>query len=364
VFGKNQQSFYAALLFAVNPVTLFGSAWISGRGYSISAMLGLLFYGLGVWGIPFYLIAIGYGMSAMPIPVVCLNWMSFLPIIFIAAFFTGQRNDAIAYRKRLINQANKHICFNKVIIAVKTYAYYFTHCLFPRRLGMYHTFLFTYGLQDDDIKFWTKLDGWFWGGLALIGAVGYAIITDFYGLRLPLLWFTASISIWTNFYMINQTIADRYAYIACIGLMLLLGKIVTPIVFTVVFTYYLTRNWLQLNAFKSDDLFLEYNTYDINHPDQIFVYTLKGDKERALLRPFMALETWSKGLKHRPNDTRLHFFIAKVLAELGFYKEAEYHLDEMEKHPYTSDIKKGITSAIPALREFIQKGRDAKSNLH
>ena len=363
VFGANQASFFAALLFSVNPITLFGSCWVSGRGYAISLMLGLLFFWLKVWGIPFYLAGVFFGFTLAPVSLVFLNPLSLFFIAYCLLFFRGGQLKAVKRRNSLINDENKKISLRKFILAVKTYAYYFTHCIFPRRIGMYHTFLFTYGLLESDIKKWAKLDKWFWGGLMLIGFVLYSIYTNSYNLRLPLLWFTFTIGLWLNIYMINQTIADRQAYVACAGLMLLLGRIINPTVFLIIFTYYLTRNWLHINAFKNDDLFLDYNIADINFPDQIFVWTLKGDKERAMLRPFMALESWLKGLKYRPQDTRLHFYIAKTLAEMGYYKESEMHLGEMEKNPYTSDLPNGITSAIPLLKEFIQKGRDAKKEL-
>jgi len=364
VFGANQASFFAALLFSVNPITLFGSCWISGRGYAISLMLGLLFYKFGVWGIPFYLSGVFFGFTLAPLPLVFLNPLSLVILVYILLFFRGNNLKSVKRRASLINNENKKISVRKLILAVKTYAYYFLHCLFPRRIGMYHTFLFTYGLLESDIKHWVRLDKWFWGGLVLASSAIYILITDFYGLRFPLLWFSCCIGLWLNIYMINQTIADRQAYVACAGLMLLLGKLISPTVFFIIFTYYITRNWLHINAFINDSLLLDYNIYDINYPDQIFVWTLKGDKERALLRPFMALESWAKGLSYRPQDTRLHFFIAKTLAEMGFCKEAKSHLDEMERNPFTSDVPNGITCAIPALKEFIRKRQDDKAKLH
>jgi len=363
VFGTNQASFFAAMLFSINPITLFGSCWVSGRGYALALTAGLLFYYLKAWGIPFYLSGIFFGMATMPVALVFLNPLSLVALVYIYIYFKRFK-QGIEQRKSLMNDEMRRLSFNKIIVAVKSYAYYFLHCIFPRRIGMYHTFLYTYGLQEEDIKRWTKLDKWFWGGITLIGAVIYTIITDFYGLRLPLLWFTFTIGLWLSIYMINQPIADRYAYLPCAGLMLLLGKVISPTVFLIIFTYYTTRNWLHINAFRNDDLFLEYNVMDINFPDQVFVWTLKGDKERAMHRPFMALESFAKGLKYRPQDTRLHFFVAKLLAEMGFYREATYHLDEMEKYPYSSDIESGITTAIPLLREFIKKQRDAKAKLH
>ena len=106
VFGANQQSFYAALLFSINPVTLFGSTWISGRGYAISLMLGLLFYGLKIWGMPFYLLGVFFGMTVMPIALVFLNPLSLIAIIYIFLFFSKHKKS-ITYRKKLMKKENK-----------------------------------------------------------------------------------------------------------------------------------------------------------------------------------------------------------------------------------------------------------------
>jgi hypothetical protein len=313
-----------------------------------------------------YIVGLGLNGSVIlsPLLLVQRSWWYALLIPFgVLAYMRPTVDIGITRRVGLANKFHTSLHPRKLIVCVKTYAYYFLHCIFPRRLGLYHTFMFTYGLQNKDVSYWQRLDKWFWGGISLIAIVVYVMITQFYGAGYGLWWFTVSMLPWLNFYMLNQSIADRYAYLALPGLMFVAASILKhyPLVAVGLLVYYATRAWLHLGAFKDDDSFLHYNVYDINFPDQIFVWQLKGEKERALARPFQALESWCTGLRHRPTDTRLHFTIAKTLAEMGFWKEAEIHLKQMEDNPL-HDIPTGITSAIPALKQFIAQIKEKNKN--
>lgn len=361
-FGSNTVSLVASLLFAINPANLSGAVWISGRGYAINLLIMLLMWSFKAWS-PLFYFPFSWVVSVYP-----FSWLMFaydshwyLSLLVIPALYIYilKHKKALEFRKSLTNEYMKELSVWKLVVFIKTITYYFFFCLFPYRIGMYHNFMFTYGLQDDDIKHWRSLDKWFWGGLALGLAVIYAIFTNFMGLGLGLLWFFLGIFVWSNIYMANQPIADRYAYLANAGLMYVLAILIwdKPVLLAVVMTFYITRNLLHINAYKTDDLFLEYNLYDFNFPNHPFVWTLKGDKERALRRPFQALESWGKGLKYRPHDTRLNFYTAKTLVELGFFKEAEYHINMVKKYPIY-DIPNGITTiGITGLEDAIKKGR-------
>ncbi len=143
-----QVSFLTALFFAVNPAGMQGSVWLSGKGYSISTMFILLMW----WICPlFYLATVPFSFNALFAPLLFIRkqwwWILLIPIYRHLA--KGEKRVAL---ERLDSATGKgrEFSFKKAIIAIKTLGYYTCLALFPVRLGIYHTFLYTYTLTEAD----------------------------------------------------------------------------------------------------------------------------------------------------------------------------------------------------------------------
>ncbi len=346
-FGRNNLTFCTAILFAVHPVNMQVSVHLSGRIYGYASILVLLMWIFKPIGWLFYLPSGWFAMSPLLMPLVFVGtkywWMIFLiPIWGIITKKTLHPE----YIKSKISDAlpeQRKISFYKLVIPIKFYAYLLLHNLFPRRIGMYHEFLWNYGVTDQDNKECLKKDLWFWLGVVLIILSIALIKYSFF-----MLWYIAAIIIWLNYPIpVHQSVGERYYYIAnmglCMGLVVLLNH--TPyfsILFTAFLVYYATISWLNMGMYKSDQLFLEYNIYDYNFPRMYFAYIRKAEVEATQGRVYKSLETCLDGLTIRDIDPLLNFHVAELLKSLKKPKLA------------LSFFNKGYKTIIPG----IDKGRD------
>ena len=371
VFGASNISFTAALWFAFLPSNNQVSIWLSGKGYGTATFLCIVMWWLKAWGFIPFLCTYFYGVSALLMPLIFIPYgYWYLSLLIPILFFINRKNISRVLNTRLaiITESQKRISLKKITLSIKTFGYYLTHCLFPRRLGMYHTFLASYGLSKDDDECWLKInDKYFWLGVISIIVVTSGIISDYSGVRFGLIWFCLGIGLWLNLKMINQPIGERFCYLPNVGLMLALAHLVNgnTILITAFSVYYATRLWLHMGAYKDDFKFTEYNLYDVNYPDQFTAWRMKGNSERNLGRPFKALESYYAGFLVRPRDLQINFLIAQLLAGIGFYNEAIEHLDKAEASQYY-DIKSGVSTAIPLLKQLIleKKGGNGKVAVH
>jgi hypothetical protein len=351
-FGKNNISLMTALLFAVNPATYQGGIWISGRGYAISAIVVMLYI---IFGAPFYLVSLFFATNTLLAPFIFLfsnRWVDISFFLPACLYFLAKHNDSIKDRETFTVTHHRQI---SIPVIIKTYAYYFLHILFPVRLGMYHTFLAAYGMTDRDTAKWRKKTPLFWFGCLLVYVLATNLIFNNIAPVKGLMFYSVFIIMWCNIKMVNQEIAERYEYLAAIGLMYMLANMINFQVFAVIFALYALRGWIYLDAFKDDYSWYKMNVSPINFPDNHLAWLMMAQYQKNVLkRPFAALDTYYEGLKVRPNDMRLNIMAAGTLAQFSFYDEANDHLKLVEEHKGEYyDIEKGISTLVPELRKVI-----------
>lgn len=221
-FGADKISFWAAILWAINPANNQCAIWLSGKAYSMSVMLILL----GVWLkplIPLYFYVYHWGINGIVFPLVFVNMHPHWLVFLFPLYFLIRRKilrDIKVVKMETATKRMKSITPEKFVLAIKTFSYYVSITLFPIRLGMYHNFGYVYGLTEQDSKTVTKIDTHFWLGLILCILYAYLMFTNWNnGLGLGLWWWCVFISMWCNIIVIQQFIAERYIYAASIGLM-------------------------------------------------------------------------------------------------------------------------------------------------
>jgi len=228
-FGANNISFWAAILWCINPANNQCAIWLSGKAYSMSVLLILL----GVWLKPFipaYFYVYHWGINGIVYPLVYFNmhphWLIFLfPLYFIVR--KKILRDIKIVKSDAATTRMKKITPEKFVLGIKTFSYYVAITLIPIRLGMYHDFGYVYGLTKEDCASVTKLDAHFWLGLILCLAFGWLMLSNWNnGIGLGLWWWCVFISMWCNLVVIQQFIAERYLYAASIGLMYSLSCII------------------------------------------------------------------------------------------------------------------------------------------
>ena len=364
-FGHNNISFLTALLFAVNPAGSQGSVWLSGKGYSISAGLTLLVYWLFP---PIYFLTSYFSFNALLAPFLFIKgqwWWCFMILVYWK-LAKGERGVAL---ERLENSTGKgrNLTIEKFIISVKTIGYYFCLALFPVRLGIYHTFLYTYSLTEKDNKYWERLDKFFWIGCVFLISFIYAWFFHYSKAVFGLYWFLLFIIQWSNIITLNQSVAERYIYLPLMGMMYFLVNMIMMIpdytwrmvAFFAVFVYYLTRLQLHIPMYYSIYNCIDYGM--LNFPDQYVYYTWLGQLNKRKGRFFTALEAWMNGYKMRPIDFRLNNNIAVMLTDLGYLDDSEDFLKNAEEN-LLPEQRKGAQTYLDNERKRIAKAREILRN--
>ena len=228
-FGADKVSFWASILWAINPANSQCAIWLSGKPYAMSVMIILL----GVWikpFIPLYFFIYYWGINAIMFPLVFVNMHPHYVVLLFPLYFII-RKKIITDIKTVKGDAStprmRNITPEKFVLGVKTFSYYFITALFPIRLGMYHEFGYVFGLTKEDSDSVTKLDAHFWLGLILCILFTWLMIINWNnGIGLGLWWWTVFISMWCNIIVIQQFLAERYLYAANIGLMYALSYLI------------------------------------------------------------------------------------------------------------------------------------------
>jgi hypothetical protein len=352
-FGCSDISFWAAMLFGINPANYQGGIWLSGRGYAQSASCALL---IMLTSNPlFYFAGLFLGVSIFPAAFLKIQWIPFALLWAVLIIMKLPGNFGYFANRSGISEVMRGFKLERVIIAVKTFGYYLQFCLFPRRLGMYHTSLYTFGMNERENERWLKLDLFFWSSFIGLGIFLYLLASDLFGVSYYLWWYLIFIGIWCNLLpMHQQPIAERFVYVANIGLMMAVSTIFYEYA-GYILVYYAARNWLQMEAYRDNQAFLEFNVSKNNFPKSIFGWRIKGEHERYdLNRHFKALETWYEGFKVDKEDSVINWHIAKTLCEMSKFDDAKYHLDIAKKNKIEY-VKDAFTETIPLIEELIKK---------
>ncbi len=325
-FGHNQISFYAAMLFAVNPAGTQGSVWLSGKGYSLCTASVLLMW----WLCPlFYMITPYLAFNGFLAPLLFIRtqwwWVVLIPISLRLA--KGERKH-ISGRLSVATGKGREFSIKKIIVSLKTLGYYTCLAVFPARLGIYHQFLYTYSLSDADNKHWEKIDKYFWVGCLVIGILFYGWFWYYNQAVFGLYWFVLLLFVWLNIISLNQSIAERYLYLPLIGMMYCLANILPDYLILALFVAYWVRLQLHIPAYDNINNCFEYGK--LNFPDCYVYYTWEGQVHKRQGRFFMALEAWMQGYKMRPTDFRLNNNIAVMLTDMGYLTDAEAFLKNAE----------------------------------
>lgn len=352
VFGKNDISFRAALLFSVNPWGNQVPCWLNAIGYGMSCMLVLLMMLFKGWAWLFYLFTLIWHLTPAFAPFLFLYvgpWTKvfiFIPYMLIVLLSRGkvplykvQDNATMFERGKYATWPLLHIYPKKLIFVVKTYAYYTLNILFPRRLGLFHIFGYSFGLAKSDTEKWQKICPLFFAGCGLL-IINLYLIIKYWGtpLSFGLFWYNLFIGQWCNFIILYQTITDRYSYLAQVGLMLALAYVSTILpadwvflgikygdwLFVGLLIFYITKISYYLPAFKSMEDYVEMNL--VEFPDNYACWNWVGILESGKKRKFSAIRAWAKGLHYRPNDYRLNFNLGQLLRVMGYFDEAEKYL--------------------------------------
>ena len=424
---------FASILFIIHPINVQSVAWASARHYPLGlfySLLGLnliqmnvgflstmplfgvfaqqksIILGLGIAGYLFmYYLAIHSQFTNLAIFVI-LAFLGYYPLAILCAVISivmgaGIIKDTIGHRSKTFKEQNlqegSKFHHRKFIVMCKTLYYYTKLCLFPKRLGLYHTFNYHYSKEKTEGEDYT-----FWLGFGLLVGFSWLFFIGSFLVKFGILWYLSFIVIFLNGITIHQFVSERYCYVANIGLCILVASLLVyvPVVMAVVCGIAIMRTWAHLPTFMDEVPFYQSNIWNFPNSEVAFANLGVTYMKRGLVGS--AVDMWligtninkeydvawynlsstlkTKGqlpqaveyLKKAVASPQCHFKEAwtKELAdlehEMGYLKELNElgaQLSDMSKDPKNIPMVKGLESKITQLHQLqnnIKKEREGK----
>lgn len=340
-FGSNQISFFAALLYAFNPINNQTSIWLNGRRYALNIVIVLTMILLGPLSFPLYFLTAILQPSAIFAPVVLFSHSPLFVLAIPALYLLIRRHidEQIKSRMRIIHTDDmKKFTPKRIVVVVKCYGFYFFKMLFPGQTLMNYMFLHYWGSTKKGNADAYSINADFIKGIAALGVTLTAILLGPkeyvpYGVFM----FLAMLQ-WCAILPANQVIADRYTSLPNVFVMLYLSHFINMYipspynlaVITAFVFYYLSRLQITMLMYKNIMAFYDYHMYfspECPNPRKFKVgYCMKiGDY----------LSGWhivKDGLKYQPDDFDLLYEAGICLRAIGEVKEAHHMINKASQN--------------------------------
>lgn len=375
-FGTNIVSFWAAILYSLNPANNQTSIWLNGRRYMINIILVLLMVIMGKWGLLLYPLTAVFQINAIFSPVI--YGAPYLLVTVLAGLICWKEvKSKYDIRRKALHNADMLTFFPKKLIAVvKLYGAYVRKMLLPGRCMMNYPFLGQWGLSKDGNKNAYSLDIHFFFGLATIAATLYGLYFyypqgDLFNWFLFMVLATAQ---WSGFITVTQTYADRYISLPNAFMMFFLSDLLflylgnyalIPIAFLIGNYYVNLRDVMQMYG----NIWTFYDYHIWHDPAGTKCREFKAARLiKAHNDPMGAWEVIKRGLEFSPHDMRLNMSAAWCMDILGdkqavvqymraardnCYIGQEFLIDKFQRDLFGFDLK-----------EEVQKIKDKKSKLN
>ncbi len=355
-FGMNNISFVAALLYSTNAVNNQATIWPGGRGY-VWPIFGLL---LAI-AVPFLAIigllwcswfTIGF---LAPLALIGSKWaylLWYMPLVWlvhITKFKTAVKSKSSA--ESFTEDARLHL--RKLILAIKTFGFYLTLCIFPYRITFYHYFLQSMAGNEIMRKRAYSLDKFFWIGLtAGFAWLYYAIFVRWDSVAWAIFAFMITIVPFCNLRRANQEIAERFTALPNVFLMYALAQVLIsyPYLIVAFLVFYATRTYYTLIMYKDEYFITELAV--IEDPYAWWAWHCRAMKRWETQSYKEALILWVMAKLISPKEFKVLMNIATCLRLLKNDKEADAYLKLAEENV--------VEGQEEASRKFIEDHRKGK----
>lgn len=354
VFG-----FYTAALFSVLPANHMVSIWISGKGYSLSAIWGLLMWIFPVLAPAFWYLNLNcFSVSLSLFPLVFIGakyWpVSLLMVILFMHFKRIKKMRNSSGR----SEEMENFYFRKIIIVIKTFGYYFKLGVTGRPLCHWHNLLSGFGLNEYNNKLAYKIDKDFWVGIITLAIFAYPLAKGW-----PCAWwFCINIGMWCNFITLSSQISERYMYFAAIGLCAFMVKLIFLLpapfgicCFIFIFGWHSSRIFSFQPAYKNDFWLVEYVL--LEQWDNIRTRLFRA------MHKFQNKEYWGALLDYsviyalNPYDFKILYNMANMYLALGDLEKAEEYLDKALLNIYKNGQQDTAIRYVKETREYIKQAQ-------
>lgn len=341
-------SLIGAVLYCINPINNQTAIWLNGRRYALTIMFVLLAWNFWPIAIPCLAFAGFIHASGFPAP---LLWM-FTPM-WPVSFLTGGAMAlcGLDYQIKIANgrkqdftkeNESQRLTPKKIILYVKTVGYHFFNCLFPVSPSMYNDFLVDFGVTKEATRKGYKINFEFLKGVIAIGLICFLLTTEY---SFWAFWFILFISMWGNIYQVTMPASDRYCSLANVGLMVIVGKIISSLppeygnaAFAAIAVFYSAKYFPMFRAYMNVESFYKYHVNlnpRISKP-RFFLskfYIAKKD-------PYSAFAIVKEGLRYNPEDSGLLLCCVENMFALGRRTDALKIIDMIESKNLINDAEK------------------------
>ena len=309
-------AFLTCVLFSVHPFGTQAVAWISGCSYAAGGFLTLLGFNvaflatdagwmttpLGVLGSLVLYAFIQWlaleVMFAMLGGFVLLWWAGLTPFAIVAlllAIHSGFNafRQAISLRAATFKEQamgrSLTLHWRKGIVALKCLGYYTLFTLWPKRIGIYHTYSYHYELPYAESE-----DRYMWVGLGVVVAGVLGVVYGSPLVQLAVLWYGAFLILFLNWITANQFLTERYVWFPAVGVCLLVAAFTPAWLFWLLVGLALMRTWSHLPTYYNETQFYMSNVWNFPNSEVAMGNLGVTYMQRGLVGS--AIETWMLGL--------------------------------------------------------------------
>lgn len=324
----------AALLFAVNPICVACTAWVTGGYYQITVLFTFTsyfflvnipgFYGALI-GSLFFTAALGSTINCIAIPFIFLfiHPFSGLALFWPLVMYLGGRRFNIGFRKRNTGKGDT-ITWRKIAVVPKVLAYYIKTTVFPKNLAFFREFGFEYGKDPQVQKDLESFNRHFFESVGI--SLAFTII-GFLISPLGILIYLAGILPFTQWKVLGQFVAERYLYLPMVGWTLILASALShpmtlPILFIIVGIYTYRAN-TYIPAFKNIETLYENGI--VNFPKCISNFVNLAERKLHLRKYFDAYKLLKQGLELDPKSFLCHANLAAYWLAINRPEHGKYH---------------------------------------
>lgn len=346
-FGHNQISFWAAMLYACNPINNQTSIWLNGRRYAVNIILVLLMILIPAMAGIFYFATGLFQVTAFFAPILLMKYSPWMIILIPIFFGIGWNHIKGKIRSRTDLMAAGDLKIFKptrLIMVVKTFGFYFWKMIIPGVCSMQYPDRFNWGRTKSGNQEAYAIDWAFWqGAMAMvILLVAIALLPKenaFWGI-----FFGLSLLQWSSVLPVTQILSDRYCSLPNVFMMLFvsyfssfMGILYIPAM-VILIGYYLICLFVVMPMYK--DIMAWYNYHlqyfpGIPWPRTLLISDLMAEGKHEGAQYYIA-----EGLKYNQTDYSLLMWASILHITRGDFKNSLIMLDEAEKNFYLGQEKK------------------------
>lgn len=306
-------AFSATLLFAIHPVASQCIVWISGINYVYCLTFLLANYNIFQLGLSYYwtipLTILLTSLASLSLLVGCFNfailytlgypWEAFSALIIGLIFMMKDGKGVVSFRRQEFKKQNMTSSITpnirKPIVMLKTLWYYICIVIFPKRLGLYHTFGYHYSRKDEEPS------AMFWFGLLSLIGMGFGFWYGDLITKFCIVWFLSYFLIFSNFMTANQFVVERYIFIPSLAYCIIFGRYLYPYppLFWLLIGFYTMRSIMHVWTYKDHVSF--YTSNIMNFPNSEVAYGNLGCAYQQIGMSGTAFDFWMKATQINPH---------------------------------------------------------------